>query len=143
MRIFNPTAKRSRTSKRGIVRPDAISAIVDFGMPVMIETWRIVKFLLYMISSSSIFIILLLYDIEMCISTGKYCKKDRPSVTKTETVWRVIRHLLKVRMFILALIKQIIKNYSIHAWNLSMNVPIFPAYPSIVLFFSVSICSAK
>ena len=44
------------TSMRGLVRPDMISDIVDFGRPVRIDTCRIVNSFLYMISPSSIFI---------------------------------------------------------------------------------------
>ena len=59
IRTFSPTASCSIVSMRGLVRPDTMSDIVDFGSPVITETWRIVKFFLHIISPSNIFIPLL------------------------------------------------------------------------------------
>ena len=60
MESFNPAARRSIVSILGLIRPDRISSIVDFGSPVMAATWRTVNFLLYMISSSKIFMYIIL-----------------------------------------------------------------------------------
>lgn len=43
--IFNPADSCSIVSILGLVLPDAMSDMVDFGSPVNNETWRIVKFL--------------------------------------------------------------------------------------------------
>lgn len=59
MRILRPLAIASSVSIRGIVLPDTISLIVDFGIPVIMDSWRIDKFLLYIILSSNIFIAVL------------------------------------------------------------------------------------
>lgn len=59
MRTFRPFAIVSSVSIRGMVLPDAISLIVDFGIPVIIDSWRIDKFLSYIILSSRIFIAVL------------------------------------------------------------------------------------
>nr|DAY65532.1 MAG TPA: hypothetical protein [Caudoviricetes sp.] len=37
IRTFSPFANYSSVSSRGLIFPDAISAIVDFGTPVRIE----------------------------------------------------------------------------------------------------------
>lgn len=59
IRILRPAASFSIVSMRGLVRSDIISEMVDFGNPVMMDTWRIVRFFSNMISPSKIFIILL------------------------------------------------------------------------------------
>ena len=55
---LSPAASCSNVSRRGLVRSDTMSDIVDFGSPVIIETWRIVNFRLYIISPSKILIAL-------------------------------------------------------------------------------------
>lgn len=74
MRIFRPFAITSSVSILGMVFPDTISLIVDFGIPVIIESWRIDKFLLYIILSSNIFIAVLFYYLLCKKTTGKYWK---------------------------------------------------------------------
>lgn len=54
--IFNPAANCSIVSILGLMSPILISAIVDLGIPVIMETWRSVSLCLYIISSSKIFI---------------------------------------------------------------------------------------
>lgn len=52
---FNPLARFSIMSMRGITLPLQMSEIVDFGISVSMETWRTVKFLLFMYSCNNIF----------------------------------------------------------------------------------------
>ena len=73
MRTFRPAARRSIVSILGLVLPDMISAIVDFGSPVLMDNWRTEIFFLYMILSNSIFMYSILNP-EQIICTGKYCK---------------------------------------------------------------------
>lgn len=56
MWTFSPFANSSMVSNRGIRPLDTMSDTVDFGTPVRIDTWRIVKFFLSISSSSNIFI---------------------------------------------------------------------------------------
>lgn len=51
---FNPLARSSIVSIRGIILLLQISEIVDFGISVNMETWRTVKFLLFMYSCNKI-----------------------------------------------------------------------------------------
>lgn len=51
---FNPLAKSSIVSIRGIILLLQISEIVDFGILVIMETWRTVIFLLYIYSCNKI-----------------------------------------------------------------------------------------
>lgn len=57
--IFRPLASSSRVSALGEVSLFIILWIEDFEIPVRNDTWRIVKFLLSIILSNSIFIIIL------------------------------------------------------------------------------------
>lgn len=56
IRTFKPIANRSNVPILGSVLPSKISSTVDLGMPVRIETWRIVKLRFSIISPSNIFI---------------------------------------------------------------------------------------
>lgn len=71
MRILRPFAMVSSVSIRGMVLPTAISFMVDFGTPVIIDSWRIDKFLSYIILSSNIFIAVLFYYLLCKKTTGK------------------------------------------------------------------------
>ena len=55
MLIFNPAASRSMVSILGTVRPVRMSDTVERGTPVSRETCRMVRFLLYITLSRSIF----------------------------------------------------------------------------------------
>ena len=66
-----------------------MSDIVDFGIPVRIETWRTVKFLSYIISPSKIFITSF-YIIIINFESGKYWKQNyRNQKSDTETDNRI------------------------------------------------------
>ena len=56
MRTFSPFAKISSVSAEGETCPFMIRCIVDLVRPVIIDTWRIVKFRSFIISASNIFI---------------------------------------------------------------------------------------
>ena len=56
--MFRPEAKASKVSAVGDISFLAIRLIVDLDMPVMIDTWRIDRFLFFIISASNISIFL-------------------------------------------------------------------------------------
>lgn len=70
IRTLRPAASFSIVSIRGLVRSDTISDMVDFGNPVMMDTWRIVRFFSKMISPNRIFIIIF-YTIFYYAISGK------------------------------------------------------------------------
>lgn len=71
MRSFRPLANNSRVSAEGETFPFMIRCIVDFVRPVIIDTWRMLKFRLSIISASNIFI-LIFYDINFQYVAGNY-----------------------------------------------------------------------
>lgn len=57
MCIFKPLANISSASADGDTSPFIILLIVDFDIPVIVDTWRTDKFFSYMIFASSIFMV--------------------------------------------------------------------------------------